>query len=155
MQELLTKIQEVVGAGARLKITTSTLEDYLYRGHHPLLATMSLQVYAMWVFRIERQGGATRPRFIDLDFAPAYPLHRTHQQRVATEFRVPLFEGFMMPTPDADAETACMYKHIILRPFHVEDGTAPQDEAILAAFQTVSSPASAAPHLAGAAAFSM
>ena len=61
----------------------------------------------------------------------------------------------MMPTPDADAETACMYKQIILRPFHVEDGTVPQDEAILAAFQTLSSPAPAETHLAGAAAFSM
>ena len=146
-------------AGTRLKITTSTLEDYLYRGNHPLLAPMSLFVYAMWVFRIERPppstGGAPRPRFIDLAFAPQYQLHHTHLQRVATEFRVPLFEGFTMPTPDADVETACMYKQILLRPISATEGAVPPEEAVLAAFQALSCPASPEPHLAGAAAFSM
>ena len=43
--------------GFRLVIVTSTLEDWLHRGTHPVLASMSLQVYGMWVFRVERTPG--------------------------------------------------------------------------------------------------
>ena len=37
----------------RFVVTTSTLEDWLFRGDHPTLKAMSFQVYAMWVYRIE------------------------------------------------------------------------------------------------------
>ena len=78
----------------RFVVTTSTLEDWLFRGDHPTLKAMSFQVYAMWVYRIEKPRSAVRttkrPRFIELEFAPHYALAGTHLQRIATEFRVPL-----------------------------------------------------------------
>ena len=80
--------------GTRFNVTTSTLEDWLHRGDHPVLAPMNLLVYAMWVFRIEkpawRPDKVPNPRFIDIDFAPDYALRSSHRQRLATEFRVPL-----------------------------------------------------------------
>ena len=74
---------------------------------------MSLQVYAMWVFRIEKPPLAAQRQkkldFVDVEFAPEYALSVTHMQRIASEMRVPLFAGFMMPASNVDSETAAMY----------------------------------------------
>ena len=35
-------------------VTTSTLEDWLFRGDDAIVAPMSFEVYSMWVFRIEK-----------------------------------------------------------------------------------------------------
>ena len=48
--------------GTRFVLTTSTVEDYLFRGDHPILAPMSLQVYCMWAYRIEKPRSAARKR---------------------------------------------------------------------------------------------
>ena len=87
----------------------------------------------MWVFRVEnlplkldKHGEPLKPspRFIDIEFSPDYKLHRTHKQRIASEFRVPLYEGFTMPPSTLDSETAAMFKHLLSRslaPFHLYD----------------------------------
>jgi hypothetical protein len=101
----------------------------------------------MWVFRIEKlpmkydKGGEfsrPRPRFIDIEFSSDYKLHHTHKQRIATEFRVPLFEGFTMPPAENDGETAAMYKSLLLRPLRVDDSPLnekPPDIRFAEAFQ--------------------
>ena len=75
------------------------------------------------------------PRFIDIEFTPDYKLHRTHKQRIATEFRVPLFEGFTMPPRTRDSETAAMYKSLLLRALSVEEGDEPEDVRFAKAFE--------------------
>ena len=91
LNDCCSEKEERAGDGERCVVTTSTLEDWLYRGSHPILAPMSLQVYCMWVYRIEKPpwnpGKNATHRFIDMSFAPSYALHGTHLQRLATEFR--------------------------------------------------------------------
>ena len=115
------------------------LKDWLFRGDHPVVAQMSLQVYAMWVFRIEKPPLAAqrqnRRDFVDLEFASEYALTATHMQRIASEMRVPLFEGFTMPASNSDSETAAMYKQILLRPTAVVLSDEPQDVRLVKAFQ--------------------
>ena len=105
---------------------------------------MSWQVYAMWVYRIEKpprsskdQQRRVRHRFIDLEFSADYKLHVTHAQRLATEFRVPLFEGFTMLSNTVDAETAAMYKQMLLRPLRVDDSEDREDVKLLRAFDSL------------------
>ena len=144
LNECCREEQENEEAGQRLVVTTSTLEDWLYRGSHPILEAMSLQVYAMWVFRIEKTSGRTsaskRPRFIDVEYAAEYSLSASHMQRIATEFRVPLFQGFTMPATGMDSETAAMYKQILLRPTSVPICDQPEDLRVVAAFQRFCAP---------------
>ena len=114
-------------------------KDWLFRGNHPVVAAMSFQVYAMWVFRIEfpavRANRKKRQDFVDIEFASEYALAVTHMQRIATELRVPLFEGFLMPASNVDSETAAMYKQILLRPTAVEPGEEPEDLRVVGAFR--------------------
>ena len=87
----------------RQAVTTSALEDWLWRGDHPIVKDMHWYVYSMWVYRVEKMPLKLKdngepmmpaPRFIDIEFSPDYKLHHTHRQRLASEFRVPLYEGF-------------------------------------------------------------
>ena len=139
--------------GTRFAVTTSTLEDWLHRGDHPILAPMSLLVYAMWVFRVEKPrwcpGATPAPRFIDIDFATEYALRTTHRQRLATEFRVPLWEGFSMPSSNVDSETAALYKQLLLRPLSVPCGEAPADQRLVEAFTPLCSPGTEGAGLGG------
>lgn len=129
--------------GFRVVVVTSTLEDWLHRGPHPVMVSMSLHAYGMWVLRVEKSSGLTdnrlRARHLDFDFAPHYVLHATHTQHLATEFRPPLFEGFTMPTAKTDSETASMYKQLFLRPSSVLQTTEPEDVRLLNAFVPMSS----------------
>ena len=79
----------------RQVVTTSPLEDWLWRGNHPIVRDMHWYLYSMWVFRVEKMPLKLKddgeplvpgPRFIDIEFSPDYKLHRTHKQRIATEF---------------------------------------------------------------------
>ena len=98
----------------------------------------------MWVFCVEKMPLKLKddgeplvpgPRFIDIEFSPDYKLHRTHKQRIATEFRVPLYEGFTMPPSTRDSETAAMYKSLLLRALSVEEGDEPEDVRVAEAFK--------------------
>ena len=126
------------GDGFRIVRSTSTLDDWLHRGDHPVLKHTSLQVYTMWVYRCETPDGLwrdkARARHLDFDFAPHYALVATHKQRLAPELRVPLFEGFTMPTMNKDCETACLYNQLLLRPLAVATAETLEDERLLKAF---------------------
>ena len=56
-------------------------------------------------------------------------------QRLASEPRVPMFEGFTMPPSTRDSETAAMYKHLRTRSLSVQAGPAPVEERLRAAFE--------------------
>ena len=134
--EKLEIAQETEEGTKRQIVTTSSLDDWLWRGDHPVVKDMHWYVYSMWVYRIEIQRPTKRdddgqlktppPRFIDIDFSPDYKLHRTHKQRIATEFRVPHFEGFTMPPSTEDSETAAMFKSLLLRAISVEVNDNPE-----------------------------
>ena len=134
MRDMCTESGEApkTGDGFRIVRSTSTLDDWLHRGDHPVLRHMSLQVYAMWVYRCETSDGLwrdkARARHLDFDFAPHYALVATHKQRLAPELRVPLFEGFTMPTMNKDCATACFHKQLLLRPLGVEAAETLDDE---------------------------
>ena len=145
LNECCSEHEERAEGEQRIVVTTSTLEDWLYRGDHPILASMSLQVYCMWVYRIEKPhrnpNQKKPPRFVDLEFAPHYALRGTHLQRLATEFRVPLFEGYTMPASiQGYKETAAMFKQLLLRPLSVPCEDAPADVNLLKAFAPVCAP---------------
>ncbi|CAE7839254.1 PIF7 [Symbiodinium sp. CCMP2592] len=132
-----------------LSVTTSSLEDYLFRGEHPVLKDMSWSTYGMWVYRVELPPGAETsiraavPRFQDMYFSSAYKLYKTHCQRISSEPRVPMFEGFTMPTLMTDSERNAMYKQVQCRPFAVAASPAPgasTEDLVIDAFTVFSQP---------------
>ena len=223
-EELAVKTTSTVEAKA-LAVTTSSLEDYLFRGTHPLLAGrglinidhlnlsssfslsfpsivhvvssfmllpiskqgllvhvvsdfetdpfkyefeyeccwrvchaclipggMSWATYGTWVYRIElppRPEISVRSsvaRFVDLYFDPSYKLYNSHAQRICSEPRVPMFEGFTMPPLTHDSERNAMYKQVQCRPVAVQVGENVQhtmEELVLDAFKTFSAPLAA------------
>ena len=72
-----------------------------------------------------------RPPHVEIPFATRYHLHKTHMQRLATEYRVPLFEGFTMPSAMHDAEVAAMFKQLLLRSMTVKVGAEAGEERLL------------------------
>ena len=124
---------------------TSSYDDWMWRGDDPIVRDMSWYVYSMWIYRVElgapSQETCSTLRYIEIKFAPHYHLHRTHAQRLATEFRVPFFEGFTMPSATHDAEAAAMYKQLLLRPLAVEAGPEPDEDRLLKAFTPMCLPA--------------
>ena len=72
---------------------------------------------------------------MDVPFYEDYVLSKTHVQRLASELRVPMFEGFTMPPSTRDSETAAMYKHLRTKPPNVEPGDASVEERLRAAFE--------------------
>ena len=122
----------------RYVVATSTLEDWLYRGSHPVLAPMSFYVYSMWVYRIEKPhrkpARTPHPRFVDSEFATGYALRSTHSQRLATEFRVPLFECYTMSSQNMCLVTAAMFKQLLLKPLSMPGTRGPPDVQFVEAF---------------------
>ena len=116
-----------------LSVSTSSLEDYMYCGDHPILAEMSWSTYGMWVYRVELPPGqnvsvrAAVPRHMDIYFSSAYKLYNSHAQRISTEPRVPMFEGFTMPPLTIDSERNAMHKQVQCRPFAISDEHAAED----------------------------
>ena len=139
----------IVTGSTHVKLATTSLEDYLHRGDSELLAGMSWSTYGMWVYRIElparpeKSIRGTMPRYVDVYFHPTYKLYNSHAQRVSTEPRAPMFEGFTMPPLTVDAERNAMYKQIQCRPTSIlqKDGIVQSDEeALVEAFKLYSSP---------------
>ena len=69
-----------------------------------------------------------------MEFSNDYKLHTTHLQRLATELRVPLFEGYTMPASYQDSESAALYKQLLTRPLHVPITEEPEDVRLVHAF---------------------
>ena len=126
-------------------ITTSTLEDYLWRGDDPLVKDMSLQVYAMWVYRIEKppidpEDDHRPPRHIECDLSTDYKLHRTHLQRFSSELRVPMFQGYTLSPSTTNREDAYMYKQLLTRALAVPIDERPVDRRLIASFAPMCAP---------------
>ena len=81
---------------------------------------MSWATYGTWVYRVEwpssKSVKAVLPRFIDIEFDDSYKLWKNCAQRISTEPRVPMFEGFTMPPLTHDSERNAMYKQVQCRP---------------------------------------
>ena len=124
-----------------MTVTTTSLEDYAWRGDHPLLKDMSWSTYGMWVYRVElppRAEVSVRSavtRFVDIYFDKVYKLSTTHMQIISTEPRVPMFEGFTMPPVTMDAERHAMDKQLQCRPFSVPEGDQSPEDKILEALK--------------------
>ena len=80
-----------------LSVTTSSLEDYLFRGDHPILKDMSWSTYGMWVYRVELPPGAGTsvraafPRFMDFYLLlpkRAMDSHETKDIPLASELKL-------------------------------------------------------------------
>ena len=85
-------------------------------------------------------GKETRPRHVEIPFSDDYVHFNTRVQRVATIFRVPMMDGFVMPWSVQDSETAAMYKQLLLRPLAVPRDDRPPDQREQAAFEPMCCP---------------
>jgi hypothetical protein len=139
--------------GRTMTVTTTSLEDYAWRGEHPLLKDMSWSTYGMWVYRVEippRAEVSVRSavaRFVDVYFDADYKLASTHMQRISTEPRVPMFEGFTMPPITQDAERNAMYKQLQCRPFSIPRSDQTPEEKMLEALKPLcAAPPPGQPH---------
>ena len=77
----------------------------------------------MWVYRSEKKHrppkdnkeAASGGRFVEIDFDPSYPVASTWTQRLASEPRIPLLDGFQFVTQAAAAEEHYKLKSVIFR----------------------------------------
>ena len=77
----------------------------------------------------------------EFEFDSNYTHAKTRVQRLTAELRVPMFDGFLMPSHLQDSETAAMYKQLLLRPSAIAySDTATEDGAELEAFAHMCSP---------------
>lgn len=131
---------------SRILVTTSTIEDSLWRGDDALVKDMGLQTYNMCVYRMERRppikdpDDCIRPRHIEMDFSTDYTLSCSDFQSIPSEFRVSLFQGYTMPPSVRDRESACLYKQLSTRPLAVPIVERPEDIRLVASFATLSAP---------------
>ena len=110
---------------------------------------MSWATYGTWVYRVEwpssRSVKAALPHFIDIEFDDSYKLWKSCAQRISTEPRVPMFEGFTMPPLTHDSERNAMYKQVQCRPVGVhqvkQEGIEQTEEVLVSeAFKLFSKP---------------
>jgi len=102
------------------------LDDWHYRGMHPILVDMPLYEYSRWVYRVElppfavasAQVPRRKPRHIDIPFCNDYALGKTWIQRLSREPRVPRIDGMKFHS-DANPEMQCLMKSLLLRPVHI------------------------------------
>ena len=104
-------------------VTTKQLDDYNHRGDHPVLAPMTLYVYSMWVYRVEKKDSKDGSRELTFAFHPGYKLSTGYAQRLSVTERVPKIDGYTMPPPRAggsgsitDFELNAMFKSVLHRP---------------------------------------
>ena len=65
--------------------SSSSYDDWLWRGDHPVVRDLSWYVYSMWFFRVETKTPLDKRselhRYVEIEFAEHYRFHRTHVQR--------------------------------------------------------------------------
>ncbi len=127
LQQMKTVIRgadaDVVEVGGAI-ITTNQLDDWLHRGSHKILEPMSLYVYSMWVYRVERSSDRRLVTgHVDIPFDLSYAIADAYMQRLSMEERVPKIDGFQPPPPREggagtvnDFEMNAMFKSLLLRP---------------------------------------
>ena len=102
------------------------LDDWHYRGTHPILVNMPLYEYSRWAYRVEfspwaaasAQAPQRKPRHVDIPFQQDYMMGKTWIQRLAREPRVPRIEGMKFHS-EANAEMHYLLKSLLLRPIHI------------------------------------
>ena len=74
--------------------------------------------------KLDKSGERVKPslRFIDVEFSKDYKLRCTHAQRIVSEFRMPLYEGFTVPSSTFDSDTAAMFKSLLLHALSAQVG---------------------------------
>ena len=110
---------------------SSQLEDYMYRGDHPIVAKMSFYVYSEWVYRVESKvyqagdasSSSSTKRFVDIPFHPDYPHRETFVQRLAEQPRVPNPSNMKYYHPVIEEEHNAMMKGILFSPIHLAERT--------------------------------
>ena len=86
-------------------------------------------------------GTERKSKAIEFDVDPNYTHAKTRVQRLTTVLRVPMFDGFQMPSHTQDSETAAMYKQLLLRPSAIAySDTLTEEMAELEAFAPMCSP---------------
>ena len=111
------------------------LDDWHYRGTHPILVNMPLYEYSRWVYRVEfspfavasAQAPRRKPRHIDIPFHHDYMLGKTWIQRLSREPRVPRIEGMKFHS-EANSEMHYLMKSLLLRPIHIPPPVVDVDE---------------------------
>ena len=114
-------------AGAARYHGYDQLDDWHYRGTHPILVHMPLYEYSRWAYRVEfspfavasAQAPRRKPRHVDIPFGEEYTLSRTWVQRLSREPRVPRIEGMKFQS-SANPEMHYLLKSLLLRPVHLQ-----------------------------------
>ena len=105
-------------------VTLSQHDDWMHRGTHPIVRSMSLYVYSIWVYRAELPHFRAKDqvpddstgRSINIAFDSSYSAAKNWVQRIAAEPRVPKVSGFQFVAESSNAETHFLMKSILLRP---------------------------------------
>ena len=152
-----TKSSEDPGAAAgkppkATYCSTSQHDDWLHRGDHPLLRHMNFYLYSMWVYRAEKrikakkgkERKASGVRLVEIDFDPSYTVASSWTQRIASEMRVPLLDGFKFVTEAAAAEEHYKLKSVIFRPISLpppsKERNDSKDYRVLEAYKQLCTP---------------
>ena len=117
--------RESIGSDTATVVTSSQYDDWLFRGTNPVLRQLSLYMYSMWVYRVEKPEKASPDDFL-FPFDDAYPLKCSYVQRIAAEPRVPRIDGCQLFCIDSEAEREQGYKllSLLLRPWQLPEGHA-------------------------------
>ena len=68
------EVRESLGVEGQVGVVTSSqYDDWLHRGPDPLVAPLSLYLYSMWVYRVEKPERPSPDDFL-IEFASTYPL---------------------------------------------------------------------------------
>ena len=117
--------KESIGGDAATVVTSSQYDDWLFRGTNPVLCRLSLYMYSMWVYRVEKPETPSADDFL-FPFDEAYHLKSAYVQRIAAEPRVPRIDGCQLFCIDSEAEREQGYKllSLLLRPWRLPAGHA-------------------------------
>ena len=117
--------RESIGRDTASVVASSQYDDRLFRGTNPVLRHLSLYVYSMWVYRVEKPEKPSPDDFL-FPFDDAYPLKSAYVQRIAAEPRVPRIDGCQLFCIDSEAEREQGYKllSLLLRPWQLPEGHA-------------------------------
>ena len=113
-------VKEAFGEESAAVVTSSQYDDWLHRGDNPVLSELSLYLYSMWVYRVEKPESSSPEDFL-FPFDESYPLKDAYAQRIAAEPRVPRIDGCQLFAVDSEVEREQAYKllSVLLRPLRL------------------------------------
>jgi len=99
-------------------IGTNQADDFLHRGGVEPLASMGIVHYSMFVYSATR--GSTKPSDRVFEYVDHYSKRSQYVQVLRTVFRVPVIQGFTLPTRERDEQTNTMFKSVLFQPYKCE-----------------------------------